>query len=137
MTLAERRAYQREEREAIAQIDPLLAEDLAMKPTCVGCGCSEQLACPDGCGWAEVGLCSACAADGVRLVDVALTLEQARHTGAFLRASVAELDEPLRKAWEHTPVGQVWAVLDAAVTEDDAAAADERSGSPASGDRHA
>lgn len=36
-------------------------------PTCLGmvcraCGCSHNDACPEGCGWAEDGLCTACAA---------------------------------------------------------------------------
>ena len=114
-TLDERRAYQREEREAIAQFDPDFTELLEDEPACVGCGCSESLACPDGCGWAQRGLCSACAADGVQIITPTMTLEQARHVAAYLRASVAELDEGTLKAWEHTPVGRFWCVLNSFV----------------------
>lgn len=30
---------------------------------CRQCGCSQNCACPEGCGWAEPGLCSMCADD--------------------------------------------------------------------------
>jgi hypothetical protein len=60
-TIAERREYQREERAAIAELDPELAEVLADEPTCRECGCSQSIACPDGCWWAEADLCSSCA----------------------------------------------------------------------------
>lgn len=29
-------------------------------PICRECGCTEQDACPEGCGWAEADLCTAC-----------------------------------------------------------------------------
>jgi hypothetical protein len=125
----ERRAYQREERQTIAGSDPDLAAALKDEPTCVGCGCSQSLACTDGCWWAEPQLCSACDDEGIALVDLTLTAEQARHTAAFLRASVAALDEPLLGAWEHSPVGEAWAALTHAA---EAATAAERNGTPAS-----
>lgn len=31
-------------------------------PVCRVCGCSENDACEEGCGWAEADLCTACAA---------------------------------------------------------------------------
>lgn len=63
MTLLERQRYQREEREFIAEVDPDLHELLEDEHRCRSCGCSEHLACPEGCWWVEHDLCSACAAD--------------------------------------------------------------------------
>lgn len=33
---------------------------LIVGPICRECGCTEQDACPEGCGWAEPDLCTAC-----------------------------------------------------------------------------
>lgn len=43
------------------------------RPTCRECGCSETLACPGGCGWAEPDLCTACVQDRERAVRDALS----------------------------------------------------------------
>lgn len=37
-----------------------LMKAIGMKPRCRRCGCTEARACPGGCAWIEVGLCSAC-----------------------------------------------------------------------------
>lgn len=39
-----------------------LAEDhgASEKRTCRVCGCTDMRACPGGCSWVEVDLCSAC-----------------------------------------------------------------------------
>jgi hypothetical protein len=57
-SIAERRAYQRGERQMLSMDGIELDE-----PTCRECGCSDSLACPDGCWWVEEDLCSACAAE--------------------------------------------------------------------------
>jgi hypothetical protein len=70
-TIAERREYQREIREALALDAAELARTgSALTPAplldtriCRQCGCSDSLACPDGCWWVEADLCSECAAD--------------------------------------------------------------------------
>jgi hypothetical protein len=54
-----------------------------------------------------------------RTVHVALTEEQARQTALWLRGSASHLDDGLRAAWEHTPVGETWAILRAAVGDDE------------------
>jgi hypothetical protein len=58
VSIAERRAYQ-------AEIRGRFAEDGIHdnEPTCRECGCSDSLACPDGCWWVEADLCSACAVE--------------------------------------------------------------------------
>lgn len=62
-TLDERRAYQREERAALLDIDPAAFAKLNTEGQCRGCGCSDSLACESGCAWATEGLCTACDAD--------------------------------------------------------------------------
>ena len=57
-SIAERREYQRAERAMLA-VDGIALDE----PTCRGCGCSDSLACPDGCFWVEADLCSECAAE--------------------------------------------------------------------------
>lgn len=57
MSIEERRDYQREEREMLATSGLEFDE-----PTCRKCGCSDSLACPDGCHWVQADLCSECAA---------------------------------------------------------------------------
>lgn len=37
-----------------------LMRAIGMKPRCRRCGCVDERACPGGCSWVEVGLCSAC-----------------------------------------------------------------------------
>jgi hypothetical protein len=32
----------------------------ANPPMCVGCGCTDAQACPEGCSWVALGWCSAC-----------------------------------------------------------------------------
>jgi hypothetical protein len=54
----ERREYQREAREWLAAGGIEVNE-----PTCRECGCSDSLACPEGCWWVQDDLCSECAAD--------------------------------------------------------------------------
>ena len=36
---------------------------------CRQCGCTQYNACPGGCGWAEIDLCSSCAAQQSRIPD--------------------------------------------------------------------
>lgn len=55
--LADRQEYQRAERALLAEH----GVDLSDEPTCRGCGCSDSLACEEGCWWVEADLCSACA----------------------------------------------------------------------------
>lgn len=38
---------------------------------CRACGCSQDDACPEGCGWAEADLCTACAPAGAVTTDAA------------------------------------------------------------------
>lgn len=59
-TIAERAWYQVEERRLLAEHGVDLPDD---EPRCRACGCSESLACPDGCGWAQPDLCTLCAAE--------------------------------------------------------------------------
>lgn len=61
-TFDERRAYQQQVRASLEPGDRELVDD---ELRCRGCGCSESIACPDGCGWVESDLCSACALEGV------------------------------------------------------------------------
>lgn len=56
-TIAERAAYQAEERALLASAGVELPDETA----CRECGCSDSLACPDGCGWAQPDLCTTCA----------------------------------------------------------------------------
>lgn len=53
-TIAERARYQADERK-------LLGVALADEVPCRECGCSDSLACPQGCGWAQPDLCTVCA----------------------------------------------------------------------------
>lgn len=39
---------------------------------CVGCGCTDQQACPEGCVWVLPGICSACCAQAEPIELVAL-----------------------------------------------------------------
>jgi hypothetical protein len=56
-TIAERARYQRGERQTMAEMGLTLPDER----TCRECGCSDHLACFDGCWWVEVDLCSLCA----------------------------------------------------------------------------
>jgi ParB/RepB/Spo0J family partition protein len=44
------------------------------EPTCIGCGCQEMSPCPEGCSWKRLeletnrGLCTACAAKGIKWI---------------------------------------------------------------------
>ncbi len=58
-TIAERREYQRSERDFLAAMGVSFEGEL----TCRECGCSDSLACEDGCWWAQDDLCSTCAAE--------------------------------------------------------------------------
>jgi hypothetical protein len=40
-----------------------------MKQRCRFCGCTQEDACPVGCGWAEIDLCTVCAAFRLKLTD--------------------------------------------------------------------
>ena len=61
-TAADRRAFQVAERELLAAFAPDVAAAIAGEPTCRECGCSESIACPEGCWWVEADFCSTCAA---------------------------------------------------------------------------
>ncbi|MDD5302967.1 MAG: hypothetical protein PHS14_07625 [Elusimicrobia bacterium] len=37
-----------------------LQRAVGMEPACRVCGCTEEKACPGGCSWAGVGICSVC-----------------------------------------------------------------------------
>jgi hypothetical protein len=56
-TIADRTRYQAHERALLAD----QGIDLSDEPPCRECGCSDSLACPQGCGWTQPDLCSACA----------------------------------------------------------------------------
>lgn len=58
-TIAERRAYQRIARAELAH-DGIDVDD---GQACRECGCTELLACPDGCWWVEADLCNVCATE--------------------------------------------------------------------------
>lgn len=58
-TIAERARYQTDERALLADRGVVLPDEAA----CRECGCSQSLACPQGCGWAQPDLCSVCAAE--------------------------------------------------------------------------
>lgn len=51
--------------------------------TCVRCGCSDMLACPDGCAWAVLdpdrglGICTSCT-HGQQTVTLELALRRAK-----------------------------------------------------------
>ncbi len=59
-TLGHRRAYQQRERELIAGFAPDAAAAIAAEQRCRGCGCSESLACEEGCWWVRL-TCAAAA----------------------------------------------------------------------------
>ena len=63
-TIAERASYQADERALLE-----LGVDLGDEAPCRECGCTESLACPQGCGWAQPDLCSVCAAELEALAD--------------------------------------------------------------------
>lgn len=58
-TIAERAAYQAAERELLAAAGVALPDE----PACRECRCSDSLACPEGCGWAQPDLCTVCAGE--------------------------------------------------------------------------
>jgi hypothetical protein len=64
-TIAQRARYQAAERALLAE----LKIDLGDEPPCRECGCTDSLACPQGCGWAQPDLCSVCAAELDALAD--------------------------------------------------------------------
>lgn len=66
-TIADRAQYQLDERALLAD----LGVELPDEPGCRECGCSEALACPEGCGWAQPDLCTVCAAELEQLADPA------------------------------------------------------------------
>lgn len=49
-----------------------------------------------------------------RQVFVVLTVEEARHTAAYLKASTCEMLPELGNAWKQTPVGRAQAKIEAA-----------------------
>jgi hypothetical protein len=64
-TIAERARYQTHERAALAS----RGIDLSEEPPCRECGCSDSLACPQGCAWTQPDLCTACADELDALAD--------------------------------------------------------------------
>jgi hypothetical protein len=58
-TIVERAQYQAAERALLAELEV----DLPEEAPCRECGCSDSLACPQGCGWAQPDLCTVCAAE--------------------------------------------------------------------------
>lgn len=38
-----------------------LLDGMARKLECLGCGCTDERACPGGCAWSEPGICTRCA----------------------------------------------------------------------------
>ena len=62
-TLEHRRAYQQSERKLIAGFAPDAAAAIGAEQRCRDCGCSESLACEEGCWWVEADLCSSCSAE--------------------------------------------------------------------------
>lgn len=74
-TIAERAAYQADERALLAEAGVELPDE----PACRECGCSDSLACPDGCGWAQPDLCTTCA---VELEQLAAPLTQPTATSS-------------------------------------------------------
>ncbi len=64
-TIAERARYQEHERAVLADRGIKLGDETP----CRECGCSDSLACPQGCGWAQPDLCSVCAAEVDELAD--------------------------------------------------------------------
>jgi hypothetical protein len=64
-TIAERTRYQAHERAVLVG----QGIDLGDEPRCRECGCSDSLACPQGCGWTQPDLCSACADELDALAD--------------------------------------------------------------------
>jgi hypothetical protein len=64
-TIADRTRYQAHERALLAD----QGIDLSDEPPCRECGCSDSLACPQGCGWTQPDLCSACADELEALAD--------------------------------------------------------------------
>jgi hypothetical protein len=64
-TIAERACYQAGERARPAA----RGIDLAGEPACRECGCTDSLACPQGCSWMQPDLCSVCAAELDELAD--------------------------------------------------------------------
>jgi hypothetical protein len=64
-TIAARASYQADERALLAE----LGIDLGDEAPCRECGCTDSLACPQGCGWAQPDLCSVCAAELEALAD--------------------------------------------------------------------
>jgi len=66
-TIAERAQYQVDERALLADLGVAIPDE----PACRECGCSESLACPQGCGWAQPDLCTVCAAELEQLADPA------------------------------------------------------------------
>ncbi len=55
-TIADRALYQQTERALLAEGGVELPDE----PVCRECGCSDSLACPEGCGWAQPDLCTEC-----------------------------------------------------------------------------
>jgi hypothetical protein len=64
-TIAERAHYQAAERALLAD----WGIDLGDESPCRECGCTDSLACPQGCGWAQPDLCSVCAGELEALAD--------------------------------------------------------------------
>jgi hypothetical protein len=64
-TIAERACYQEHERAVLTG----RGIELGDEPPCRECGCSDSLACPQGCSWAQPDLCSVCAAELDELAD--------------------------------------------------------------------
>jgi hypothetical protein len=64
-TIWERARYQAAERALLAD----RGIDLGDEPPCRECGCTDLLACPQGCSWAQPDLCSVCAAELDALAD--------------------------------------------------------------------
>ena len=62
-TLEHRRAYQQSERKLIAGFAPDAAAAIGAEQRCRDCGCSESLACEEGCWRVEADLCSSCSAE--------------------------------------------------------------------------
>jgi hypothetical protein len=64
-TIAERAQYQTHQRALLAD----MGIELPDEAPCRECGCTDSLACPQGCGWAQPDFCTVCADELEQLAD--------------------------------------------------------------------